>query len=102
MAKYLFFTDRRVGSAEALRLGIFQEVYPDSQLHEQAMDLARRIAAGPRHALRIFKANLDDAGGTHGLDFQHGLDNEARRFQQFWQNSEAVADFREAARAFVE
>lgn len=58
-AKELCFTARKVGAAEALSLGIVNEVVPAERLTERAAALAREIAAGPPLALSMTKTLLN-------------------------------------------
>ena len=75
-AKEIYFTGRRVHAAEALRLGIFNEVVPDAELADRARELAGAIAAGPPIALRYMKENINRAGVA---DLKTCLDMEADR-----------------------
>lgn len=54
-AKELLFLGGRVGAEEAVRLGIANRVVPKDKLLDEAMDLARRLAALPARALRETK-----------------------------------------------
>ena len=51
-AKELLFLGERVGGEEAVRLGLANRVVPRDKLLDEAMDLARRLAALPVGALR--------------------------------------------------
>ena len=51
-ARELLFLGDRVSSAEAVRLGLANRVVPGDQLLDEAMTLARRLAALPGPALR--------------------------------------------------
>ena len=75
-AKEIYFTGRRVHAAEALALGIFNEVVPDAELAARARELADAIAAGPPVALRYMKENFNRAGVG---DLKTCLDMEADR-----------------------
>jgi enoyl-CoA hydratase/carnithine racemase len=94
-ARELFFTAARVEAAECERLGLVNRVVPDAELEKTAMDLARRIAAGPPVALRYMKDNLNralDAG------LRDCLDVEADRMVQ----GAMTEDYLEAVAAFAE
>ena len=95
VARELMFTSDRVDAARAERIGLFNRVVPDAQLHEAAFTLARSMAEGPQVALRAMKDNLDDA---LVVDYTTALDREAERLVA----TSATADHREAVRAFVE
>eukprot|EP00936_MAST-01D_sp_MAST-1D-sp1_P001452 g1452.t1 len=99
-AKQLFFTCERVPAPEALRLGIVQEVTADDVIHTRALELAKDIASGPAHAMRAYKRNINDA--MDGISFREGLTNEAMRMTEISSNAEAMEQFHEATRAFVE
>ena len=49
-ARELCLTGRVIDAAEALRLGVVSEVCADGELHERALENARRIAGMPRAA----------------------------------------------------
>lgn len=51
-AKEMLFLGERVGGEEAVRLGLANRVVPGDKLLDEAMDLARRLAALPAAALR--------------------------------------------------
>ena len=93
-AKELFFTSRRVGAAEGLALGIFNEVVPDDRLAGRTAELARTIADGPPVALRYMKENLNRAVGA---DLRTCLALEADRMSR----SAQTQDHREAVAAFL-
>ncbi|MGO4389184.1 enoyl-CoA hydratase [Microvirga sp. 2YAF29] len=62
-AKDLFYTARRIGADEALRLGVLQRVVPDSQLEDIAFALAQDIAANAPLTIRAAKAAIDASMG---------------------------------------
>ena len=93
-AKELFFTSRRVGAAEGLALGIFNEVVDDDRLAERTAELARTIADGPPVALRYMKENLNRALSA---DLRTCLALEADRMSR----SAQTQDHREAVAAFL-
>lgn len=62
-ARELLFTGRRVPAAEAAQLGLVHGVYPDEELLELTLGVARRIAANAPIATRLTKAAL--ARGAH-------------------------------------
>ena len=99
-AKQLFYTAQRVQSDEALKLGIFQEVYDDESMHTEALEMAKTIAAGPRHAISNYKQNINAA--IQGIGFDAGLDNESKAMARNSANPEASADATEAIRSFLE
>lgn len=94
-ARELFFTAERLDAAECARLGIVNRVVPAERLMDEALALARRLAAGPTLAFRYMKANLDRATRD---DLPTCLAHEAEGTVR----SARTEDHREAVRAFVE
>lgn len=62
-AKDLFYTARRIGADEALRLGVVQRVLPERQLDDTVLALAQDIAANAPLTIRAAKAAIDAAMG---------------------------------------
>ena len=60
-AKELVFTGRTIGAEEAGAMGIVNRVAPHEQLLDEAQKLARRLADGPRVALRMAKNVMNDS-----------------------------------------
>jgi len=94
-ARELYYTADILSAEQALGLGLANRVVPDAQLEGETLALARRLAAGPRVALRYMKRNMNAAecGSLHEV-----LDLEA------WHHTRCgmTEDHREAARAFVD
>jgi enoyl-CoA hydratase/carnithine racemase len=63
VAKDLFFTARRIGTQEAERLGVLQQVVPDGQLEATALALADGIARNAPLTIRAAKAAIDASVG---------------------------------------
>ena len=94
-ARELYYTAEPLDAAQALALGVANRVVPDAELAEATMQLARKLAQGPRVALALMKQNFNAAeSGTLG----ELLDLEARGQIE----TGRTADHKEAARAFVE
>jgi len=94
-ARELYYTAEPLDAAQALALGIANRVVPDADLAEATMQLARKLAHGPRVALGLMKQNFNAAeSGT----LAELLDLEARGQIE----TGRTADHKEAARAFVE
>ncbi|MBI2014697.1 MAG: enoyl-CoA hydratase/isomerase family protein, partial [Candidatus Rokubacteria bacterium] len=94
-ARELYFTADLLDAPQALALGLVNRVVPDSQLEEQTLALARRLARGPSVAYRYMKRNFNAAeSGT----LEDLLDLEA------WHHTRCgmTEDHREATKAFVE
>lgn len=94
-ARELLFTAERVEADECLRLGLINKIFSDDIFRAEALDMARRIAAGPSITLGLMKDNLDDA---LEVDFDTALDREAERLVK----SANTNDHKEAVAAFVE
>lgn len=94
-AKELYFRSPRLTAADALALGLVNDVLPDEGFEQAALDWCHQIAARPPIALRYIKENINRA-----LDNDLGtcLDAEAVAMVR----TMATADHREAAAAFVE
>ncbi len=93
-ARELYFTADLLDAHQALGLGLVNRVVPDARLEEEALELAGRLARGPRIALRYMKRNLN-AAETGALEDVFDL--------EAWHHSRCgmTEDHREAARAFV-
>ena len=94
-AREFFFTGERIDAATCERLGIVNRVTPAESVREEAMNLARQLAAGPTVAYRVMKRNLDRALRT---DLPSCLAAEAEGLVETAQTQ----DHREAVRAFIE
>jgi 2-(1,2-epoxy-1,2-dihydrophenyl)acetyl-CoA isomerase len=94
-ARELYYTADILGAEQALALGLANRVVPEARLEEETMALARKLAAGPRVALRYMKRNMNAAESGSLKDL---LDLEA------WHHARCgmTEDHREAARAFVD
>lgn len=57
-ARDILLTNRRVEADEALGIGLVSRVFPDEALFDEALAIARRLAAGPRVALALSKSLL--------------------------------------------
>jgi 2-(1,2-epoxy-1,2-dihydrophenyl)acetyl-CoA isomerase len=94
-ARELYYTADPLNAAQALALGVVNRVVTDAELADATMQLARKLAKGPRIALALMKQNFNAAeSGT----LAQLLDLEARRQIETGRTD----DHKEAARAFVE
>ncbi|RCK54106.1 enoyl-CoA hydratase [Thalassospira profundimaris] len=94
-AKEIALLGDRFDSAEALRLGLINQIVETADLEKSTCELAMRIASGPRAALAKTKALLNSAPER---DLHGQLLAEAEAFAEC-----AISpDFREGVRAFVE
>lgn len=91
----MFFTGEPITAAEAYRLGALEAVVPRERLRDEAMALARKIAAKSARALRLAKESIN---GIELLDIKKSY-----RFEQgFTFELYSSPDSLEARRAFVE
>lgn len=94
-AKDLVFSGRHADAAEALALGIADQVVADDEVYATAHALAERYAAGPSVALRAAKQAVDD--GLE-LDLDAGLRLESTLFAGLF----ATEDQQTGMRSFLE
>jgi enoyl-CoA hydratase/carnithine racemase len=94
-AKDLIFSGRFVRAAEALEMGLADQVVPDDRVHSAARELAARYAAGPPIALAAAKHAIDAGLGT---DVRTGLEIERLGFAGLF----ATEDARTGMRSFLE
>jgi 2-(1,2-epoxy-1,2-dihydrophenyl)acetyl-CoA isomerase len=92
-ASRMMLLGERVDAAEALRIGMVDEVVADEDLSTRAAELAGRLAAGPTLAYATIKASLRHAATN---DLASSLDFEERAQARLFQG----ADHHEAIRAF--
>ena len=86
---------RIVPAAEALELGLVHEVVPDAELDEQALALARELAAGPQVSMRLLKRSIYNAAQQ---SFEQSLEDIATKTAI----SDHHPDAREGGRSFAE
>src|SRR5271169_6204148 len=94
-ARELYYTAEPLDATQALSLGVVNRVVADADLAKATMQLAQKLANGPRIALALMKQNFN-AAETGSL--AQLLDLEARRQVE----TGRTEDHKEAARAFVE
>lgn len=74
LAQEMAYLNRRLDAREALAAGLITRVVPDADLLEEALAVARGLAAGPTRAFRSMKRLFDASFRT---DFAGQLDAEA-------------------------
>ncbi len=84
-----------LSAAEALKLGIFQEVVPADALEDRVFALAERLAKGPQQALSLIKRMLKMSGDN---TLQAQLEIETSMQVAAWSDP----DFQEGVKAFLE
>ena len=94
-ARELYLLGDRIDMAEAARLGLVNWVVPERDLEAHTMQIAKRLASGPRVAQRLIKDNLNRA---LKMTFADCLDMESANLVQ----ARLTEDHREAAAAFAE
>jgi enoyl-CoA hydratase/carnithine racemase len=94
-AKDIVFTGRFVGAAEALAIGLVDQVVPDAEVYDAARALVARYASGPALALRAAKQAIDSG---LDVDLATGLEIERLNFAALF----ATEDQRTGMRSFVE
>ena len=94
-AKEMLFTGDNVNAEEAYRIGLVNKVVPKDKLMEEAMKLARKLAAKPKASLALIKRCVDN---SFNMDLASGLTLEMDCFAIAFTSE----DGREGVNAFVE
>lgn len=94
LARELYFTSDMLDIRRIERLGLANRIVADAELRATTMELARRLASGPRVAWRYMKRNF--AVAEHGT-LSDVLDSETFGMMRCRETD----DHREAARSFV-
>jgi len=90
-AKDLVFSGRMVNAAEALELGLVDQVVPDAEVYSAAVDMVKRYATGPALALRAAKQAIDSG---LGVDLATGLELERVQFAALFGTDDQRAGMR--------
>jgi 2-(1,2-epoxy-1,2-dihydrophenyl)acetyl-CoA isomerase len=70
-ARELFLMGEKFSAQEGLAFGLYNRVFPDDQLRAKTLEVAQKLADGPRSAWAYMKANLnasEDEAFTRHLD----------------------------------
>ncbi|MGW7514500.1 enoyl-CoA hydratase/isomerase family protein [Streptomyces sp. NPDC054796] len=97
-AKDLIYTGRQVHSAEALALGLVDEVVPDDEVFTRAREYAARLSSGSSSAIRAAKEAMSTRPRHDGHD---GLEVERLLFSALFSGEDArygLQHFREHGR----
>ena len=94
-AKDIVFTGRFVAAAEALAIGLVDQVVPDADVYPAARELVARYAAGPALALSAAKRAIDEG---LDVDLDTGLEIERLNFAGLF----TTDDQRAGMRSFLE
>ena len=85
-AKRLIWGGAQITAAEALRLGLADEVVPDDELLHRALALGAEYAKGPRLAIRAAKRAIDEGVD---LPWPTGIDLELDLFLEVFETEDA-------------
>jgi enoyl-CoA hydratase len=87
-AKELIYTGRFVDAAEALAIGLVDQLHPADEVYAKAVEWAAQFVGGPAIALRAAKSAID-----RGLevDLQTGLDLERAEFAALFATDDQAA-----------
>jgi len=91
----LYYLSDRIEMAEAERIGLVNRVVPADRLESETLEMARRIACGPRIAYRYMKENISRAVRGDVMDC---MDLEVTHHV----HTSLTRDHREAVKAFVD
>jgi enoyl-CoA hydratase/carnithine racemase len=94
-AKDIIYTGRFVPTAEALAIGLADQVVPDADVYQTARELAGRFATGPAAALRAAKQAIDEG---LDVDLDTGLEIERLQFAGLF----TTEDQRAGMRSFID
>ncbi len=94
-AKEIFFTARRFDAAEALRMGLVNDVFPKAELFARVRETAGQIAANAPLTLRSVKKIVQELGREADARDLAGIDASIRACFE-------SEDYREGVRAFLE
>ncbi len=90
-AKDIVFSGRMVTAAEALQIGLADQVVPDAEVYQAALDMVKRYASGPALALRAAKQAIDTG---LGVDLATGLEIERVQFAALFGTEDQQAGMR--------
>jgi enoyl-CoA hydratase/carnithine racemase len=97
-AKELFFTARRFGAEEALRMGLVNDVLPKAELDEHVLELAQGIASNAPLTLRSAKLIMGELAKDRSLRDHDAMAASIRRCYESEDYGEGVSAFLEKRR----
>lgn len=95
LAHYLAFTGKKVPAAEAKKMGLVADVFPDSEFVERSMEVLSQLAHSATTALYLTKKAFNK---SYDFTLKEQLDYESI----IQQDAAETADFREGVAAFIE
>ena len=98
-AKELFFTARRFGAEEALRMGLVNDVLPKTELDEHVRKLAEGIASNAPLTLRSAKLIMGELAKDRDHRDHDAMAGSIRRCYESEDYGEGVSAFLEKRRA---
>ncbi len=94
-ARLLMYTGMRIDSAEALRIGLVDRVFPEGELWNATMEIARTISANAPLAIKAAKITIAQV-------LKDPADRDMEAVKQIGNACVDSEDFREGRRAFME
>src|SRR5690349_9854301 len=90
-AKDLIFTGRFVGAADALAMGLVDQMHPAAEVFAKAVEWARQFVGGPALALQAAKRAVSIG---IDLELEAGLELERGEFAELWKSADQKAGMR--------
>ena len=87
MAKQMIYGGSYIDAYEALRIGLVNAVYPQGELLDQAMSLAKQIVKNGRNAVASSKKAINDG---MQVDIEQGIKIEEYIFGECFENDEQI------------
>ncbi len=94
-ARLLMYTGMRIDSPEALRIGLVDRVFPDGELWNATMEIARNISANAPLAIKAAKITIAQV-------LKDPADRDMAAIKEIGNACMDSEDFREGRRAFME
>ena len=94
-ARLIMYTGMRIGSAEALRIGLVDRVIPNGELWDATMEIARTISGNAPLAIKAAKTTIAQV-------LKDPADRDMAAIKQIGMQCMDSEDFREGRRAFME
>ena len=98
-AKEMLFTGERFTAIEGLQYGMINRVVPRSELEEETLTLARRIASAPPFGLKLIKRSLNRTMDAQGFRTAVAAHFDTHELSHFSTEFKAISRERKAAAA---